>query len=90
MLIKNRLDDPIADVQDKRYVDEFGEIEGNILDVMDVDFPKEVDDHVKECVQNWDMYPWISIYSSSCRIVCCMFPFINLGMQDQFNDSIWY
>jgi hypothetical protein len=57
LLIKNRLDDPIADVQDKRYVDEFGEIEGNILDVMDVDFPKEVDDHVKECVQNWDMYP---------------------------------
>jgi hypothetical protein len=33
-------------------VDEFGEIEGNILDVMDVEFPKEVDDHVEECVQN--------------------------------------
>jgi hypothetical protein len=40
----------------KRYVDEFGEIEGNILDVMDVEFPKEVHDHVEECVRSWDMY----------------------------------
>ncbi len=57
LLIKNWLNDPIADVQDKRYVDEFGEIEGNILDVMDVEFMEEVDGHVEECVQNWDMYP---------------------------------
>jgi hypothetical protein len=40
----------------KRYVDEFGEIEGNNLDVINFEFPKEVDDHVEECVQNWDMY----------------------------------
>jgi hypothetical protein len=57
---------------------------------MHVEFLEEVDDHVEECVQNWDMYPWISIHSSWCRIVCCMFAFITLGMQDQINDYIWH
>jgi hypothetical protein len=57
LLIKNWLNDLIANAHDKRYMDEFGEIEGNILDVMHVEFLEEVDDHVEECVQNWDMYP---------------------------------
>jgi hypothetical protein len=51
-LIKNWSNDPIVDVHDKRYVDEFDEIETCILDVMDVKYPKEVDDHVEQCVQN--------------------------------------
>jgi hypothetical protein len=46
-LIKIWLNDPIVDVHDKRYVDEFGEIETCILYFMDVKFPKEVDDHVE-------------------------------------------
>ncbi len=52
LLIKNWSNDPIVDVHDKRYVDEFDEIETCILDVMDVKYPKEVDDHVEQCVQN--------------------------------------
>ncbi len=47
LLIKIWLNDPIVDVHDKRYVDEFGEIETCILYFMDVKFPKEVDDHVE-------------------------------------------
>jgi phage terminase large subunit-like protein len=38
-------------------VDEFGEVEEEILDLLDAEFPDEVEDHVEKCVQNWDMYP---------------------------------
>jgi hypothetical protein len=54
----------------KRYVDEFGEIEGNILDDMGVEFPKEVDDHVKECVQICiHEFPFIHHHVELC-VVC--------------------
>jgi hypothetical protein len=26
--------------------------------LLDVEFLDEVEDHVKECVHNWNMYPW--------------------------------
>jgi hypothetical protein len=38
-------------------VDGFGEVKEDILDVIDAKFPDEVEDHVKDCVQNWHMYP---------------------------------
>ncbi len=38
-------------------VDEFGEVEENILNLIDVEFPNEVEGYVEECVQNWDMFP---------------------------------
>jgi hypothetical protein len=25
---------------------------------LNVEFPNEVEDHVEDCVHNWDMYPW--------------------------------
>lgn len=37
----------------------FGGFEENILDVINVEFPNEIEDHVKDCVQSWDMYPLI-------------------------------
>jgi hypothetical protein len=46
-LIKNWQNDPIIDVHDNIYVDEFSEIETCILDFMDVKYPKVVDDHVE-------------------------------------------
>ncbi len=49
-MIKN---DPIVDVHDKRYVDEFGDIETCILNLMDVKYAKEVDDNVEQYVHNW-------------------------------------
>jgi hypothetical protein len=33
-------------------VDEFGEAEEEILDLLNVEFPNEVEDHVEDCVQN--------------------------------------
>jgi phage terminase large subunit-like protein len=38
-------------------VDEFGEAEEKILDLLDAQFPNEVEGHFEKCVQNWDMYP---------------------------------
>ncbi len=38
-------------------VDEFGEAEEEILILLDVEFPNEVEGYVEECVQNWDMFP---------------------------------
>jgi hypothetical protein len=35
----------------------FDEVEEHILDVIDFEFPHEVDGHVEECIQDWDMYP---------------------------------
>jgi len=37
-------------------VDGFGEVEEDILDVMDVKFPNKVDNNVEDYMQNWDMY----------------------------------
>ncbi len=37
-------------------VDGFGDVEEDILDVIDVEFPSEVEDHVEDCVENWHMY----------------------------------
>jgi hypothetical protein len=36
----------------------FGKFEENILDVINVEFPNEIEDHVKDCVQSWHMYPY--------------------------------
>ncbi len=38
-------------------VDEFGEATEEILNLIDVEFPNEVEGYVEECVQNWDMFP---------------------------------
>jgi hypothetical protein len=59
LLIKNWLDDPSIGFEAKRglqNVDEFGEAEEEILDLLNVGFPNEVEDHVEDCVHNWDMY----------------------------------
>jgi hypothetical protein len=37
-------------------VDGFGEVKEDILDVIDTKFLDEVEDHVKDYVQNWHMY----------------------------------
>jgi hypothetical protein len=37
-------------------VDGFGEVEEDILDVMDANFRNKVDDNVEDYMQNWDMY----------------------------------
>ncbi len=37
-------------------MDGFGEVEEDILDVMDVKFPNKVDNNVEDYMQNWDMY----------------------------------
>ncbi len=61
LLIKNWLDDPIVGFEDKwasKYVDGFGQVEEEILDVMDVECFDEVENHVKDCIQNWDIYSW--------------------------------
>ncbi len=61
LLIKNWLDDPIVGFEDKwgsKYVDGFRQVEEEILDVMDVECFDEVEDRVKECIQNWDIYSW--------------------------------
>jgi hypothetical protein len=60
LLVKNWPDDPSIGFEAKRVledVDEFGEAEEEILDLLNVKFPNEVEDHVYDCVQNWDMYP---------------------------------
>jgi hypothetical protein len=38
-------------------VDGFGEVKEEILDVIDVEFFNEVENYVKDCVQNWHMCP---------------------------------
>jgi len=58
--IKNYHDDPTIGVDDKRRhvgVDGFVEAEEAILDVMDVEFLEECQDHVEDCLQDWEMYP---------------------------------
>ncbi len=37
-------------------MDGFGEAKEEILDVIDVEFFNEVENYVKDCVQNWHMY----------------------------------
>ncbi len=34
-----------------------GDVEEYILDVIEFEFPHEVDGHVEDCIQDWDMYP---------------------------------
>ncbi len=40
-------------------MDAFEEAKENILLMMDVEFSNEIKDHVKDYMQDWDMYPWI-------------------------------
>jgi hypothetical protein len=59
-LIKNWLNDPTTRFDDKlclANLDMFGEVEEDILDVLDSEFPNEVDEHLDECIQDWEMYP---------------------------------
>ncbi len=46
-------------------VDKFGEAEKEVLDLIHVKFPNEVEGYVEECVQNWDMFPWFVIMFNS-------------------------
>jgi hypothetical protein len=60
LLIKNWPNNPCANVEGDRLqgVDGFGEVEENLLDVLDIDFPNEVGGYVEEDnVQNWELYP---------------------------------
>ncbi len=60
LLIKNWPNDPSIGFEANKGpqdADEFGEVEEEILDLLNVKFPNEVQDHVEDCVQNWDMYP---------------------------------
>jgi tetrahydromethanopterin S-methyltransferase subunit A len=60
LLIKNWHGDPTIGFEVERGpqdVDKFGKAKEEILDLLDVEFFDEVDDHVEDCVQNWDMYP---------------------------------
>jgi hypothetical protein len=61
LLIKNWLDDPTFGFEAMggplKDVDEFGEAVEEILNLIDVEFPNEVEGYVEECVQNWDMFP---------------------------------
>jgi hypothetical protein len=55
VLIKNWHDDPTISVKDNgglKDVDEFGEDKEDILNVMNVEFFYEVENHVHDCVQN--------------------------------------
>ncbi len=56
LLIKNWLDDPTTRFDDKTslaYLDVFGEVEEDVLNVKDFEFLDKVDDHLKECIQDW-------------------------------------
>ncbi len=55
LLIKNWLDDPTIGFDDKTsfaYIDVFGEVEEDILDVIDFEFLDEIDDHLEECIKD--------------------------------------
>ncbi len=59
-LIKNWPNNPTIGSEAKKgpqNVDEFGEAMEEIQHLLDVKFLDEVEDHVEECVHNWDMYP---------------------------------
>ncbi len=59
LLIKNWHDDPTIGFQAKsgpQDVDKFGKAKEETLDLLDVEFSNEVEDHVEDCVQNWNMY----------------------------------
>ncbi len=60
VLIKNWRDDPTSSVKVNgglKDVDEFGEDKEDILNVMNTEFFYEVENHLEDCVQNWDLYP---------------------------------
>jgi hypothetical protein len=60
ILINNWHDDPTIGCENKNEppdVNEFGKAKEEILDLLDVKFFDEVEVHVEDCVQNWDMYP---------------------------------
>ncbi len=62
LLIKNCFDNPCVNVEDDglQNVDVFGDVEGNLLDVFDMEFPNEVGGYVEEedvqignCIHNF-------------------------------------
>ncbi len=59
-LIKNWPNDPASGIEDKQgpnNVHGFDEVEEEILDIINTKFYDQVEDHVKDYVQNWNMYP---------------------------------
>jgi len=55
LLIKNWPHDPTTGFDDKTSLanlDVFGEVEEDMLNVIDYKFRDEVDDHLKECIQD--------------------------------------
>jgi hypothetical protein len=61
LLIKNWHDDPKIEFEvmggSLKDVDEFGEAEEEVLNLIDAKFPNEVEGYVEECVKKWDMFP---------------------------------
>jgi hypothetical protein len=60
LLIKNWLDNLCVNIEDDgpQDVDVFGDVKENLLNVLDMEFPNEVRDHVEEeDVQNWELHP---------------------------------
>jgi hypothetical protein len=53
LLIKNRHDDPIGFEAKKgpQDVDEFGEVDEEIIDLLDAEFTNEVESHVEKCAE---------------------------------------
>ncbi len=55
MLIENWPYDPTIGFDDKRSLadlDLFGEVEEDIIDVIDFEFLDEIDDHLEECIKD--------------------------------------
>jgi hypothetical protein len=43
---------------------------------MDVEFLEEVQDHVEDCLQDWEMYPWVLVVFYSWYFSSCDWTFI--------------
>ncbi len=59
LLINNQHDDSTTNFEDRIGLVDlygFGEVEEDILDVIDFVFRCEDQGHVKDCIQDWDMY----------------------------------
>jgi len=52
--------DPTTRFDDKTSLADlnvFSEVEEDILDAIDFEFLDKFDDHLEECIQDWEMYP---------------------------------
>ncbi len=58
LLIKNWHYDPRVGIEEgPRDMVHFGEVKENLLDILDVKFIDTLGCHVKECSQDWEMFP---------------------------------